>query len=127
MARLEADLVKQIKSRLSSGSLSGSIIWWMRIQVGSFKVDGRYIKTPLEMRGTPDFIAVVRNKQGNITVLFIEAKSDTGTLREEQLHFAQKYSKEKDMRVITVRDINYLNTILNEIEYDRLQELPDIL
>lgn len=95
----------------------------MRLQVGSFKVDGRYIRTAKELVGTPDFIALVRNKQDNITALFIEAKSDTGCLRPEQKAFSDKYNKFKDVAVVMIRDIKELNAHLDLIEKDLVNEM----
>lgn len=117
----EADLMQQIKSRLNLWQMTGDVVWWTRLQSGSINLGQRWVR--LAEKGTPDFVAVIRNKQQNIAVLFIEAKSLKGKLTLEQKEFNHKYNKYKDVFVATVDHIDCLKSIVNTLAYDRLQDI----
>lgn len=127
MAKLERDLVNEINTYLR-GADSKTILFWMRVHLGSFRNDfGVRIMTRKELVGTPDFLIVVWNKQKGLSIIFAEAKSDTGNLRTEQEEFFNRYSKIENIHPLVIRDIQELKNIINKIAYDRVQELPDIL
>ena len=121
---LEKDLMKQISHRLDLYKGMGQVEWWARLQSG--KVKNIYSNTWIRLcdKGTPDYIALIRNKQEGITVLFIEAKSDTGYLRKEQLRFIDKHSK-KDILVLVVKDIKHLNDMIDMIAKDVTKEMAE--
>lgn len=127
MPKLERDLITEINKYLNASD-NRVVLFWMRVHLGSFKNDfGVRIMTRKELVGTPDFLIIVWNKNKGLSVVFAEAKSDTGSLRPEQEIFHDKYSKIKDIHPVIIRDIQELKDIINEISYDRVQELPDIL
>lgn len=107
MARLERDLMTQIKNRLGVYKCSGECIWFFRIPSGKAKVGTYYIN--LAEAGTPDYVALIRNREDNITVLFLEAKSDTGKLSSKQSDFMNKYNRKPGICVLEIRDINTLD------------------
>lgn len=119
---LEKEVVKQIDQDLSIRNMMGEVEWYTRLNSGKVRTQfGSWIK--LCESGTPDFIALVRNKQNGITVLFIEAKGEGGSLRTEQIRFAEVHNKKKDFFVIKVDDISQLRTFINEIAVDKLEEI----
>jgi hypothetical protein len=127
MAKLERDLIDEINKYLRSSD-NKTVLFWMRVHLGSFRNDfGVRIMTRKELVGTPDFLIVVWNKQKGLSIIFAEAKSDTGNLRKEQEEFFNKYSKIENIHPLVIRDIKELKNIINKIAYDRAQELPDIL
>lgn len=124
--KLEKDLNKSIREVLSLYMFTKTIIWWTRLNTGKIKTEyGKYIQ--LCDKGTPDFIVLTKNKNNNISVLFIEAKSDTGELRAEQEAFFNKYKETEGIYPVVIRDINELKAVINRVSYDRLQELTDLL
>ncbi|OPZ89195.1 MAG: hypothetical protein BWY74_02831 [Firmicutes bacterium ADurb.Bin419] len=127
MAKLERDLIDEINKYLRSSD-NKTVLFWMRVHLGSFRNDfGVRIMTRKELVGTPDFLIVVWNKQKGLSIIFAEAKSDTGNLRTEQEEFFNRYSKIENIHPLVIRDIQELKNIINKIAYDRVQELPDIL
>ena len=127
MAKLERDLIDEINKYLKESD-GKTVLFWMRVHLGSFRNDfGVRIMTRKELVGTPDFLIVVWNKQKGLSIIFAEAKSDTGNLRKEQEEFFNKYSKIENIHPLVIRDIKELKNIINKIAYDRAQELPDIL
>lgn len=127
MAKLERDLIDEINKYLKESD-GKTVLFWMRVHLGSFRNDfGVRIMTRKELVGTPDFLIVVWNKQKGLSIIFAEAKSDTGNLRTEQEEFFNRYSKIENIHPLVIRDIQELKNIINKIAYDRVQELPDIL
>lgn len=119
---LERDLSKSIRIALDGYQMCGEVEWWMRINSGSIKsVYGGYLK--LAPEGTPDFIAVIRNKEGGLSVVFVEAKGQTGQLRPSQVVFSEKYNKKKDIYVIKVSDVKELHKFINEIALDTTENI----
>lgn len=115
--KLERDLMKQISQRLSVYTLTGEVQWWTRLNSGKVKTYyGSFIK--LCDKNTPDFLALIRDRQDTITALFIEAKSDTGTVEKGQIAFADKYNRKDNIRVITLRDIKELDTWVDKYAKD---------
>lgn len=108
----EKEVMAEIKICLDSWSVSGDVIWWERLQSLKIRHQGYWIKGCKS--GTPDFIAIIRNCEDNISVLFIEAKSDTGQLRPEQKLFASKNTV-KDVYCITARCRKDVSDILLSI------------
>lgn len=120
----ESDLMKKISQRLSIYQMTGEVEWYGRLN--SLKVKTIYggIVQGLP-KGTPDYIAIIRNKQDNLTILFIEAKSDVGKLRQEQKDFKHKYETKSGFMVSVIREISELDAIINSIGKDFVANLPD--
>lgn len=78
-------------------------------------------------RGTPDILALVRNRQDGITALFLELKSDTGKLRPEQEKFYQDYNKKQGIVVMVVTEVRQLNEWINKYAKDFVAFLPSEL
>lgn len=116
MVSLEKDVVKEIRSCLISWHFDGTVVYWERLNSGKVQSGPHWIR--MCRIGTPDFIAVVRNKQDNLSVVFIECKSDTGKLRKEQQDFVDKYNVLKDVYVITVRCRKDLVDVLLKVGRD---------
>jgi hypothetical protein len=121
MVKLERDIIKQIQQRLGVYQCTGEVEWFSRMNSGNVKTSfGSYIK--LCERGTPDFLALVNGKEGLIA-LFIEAKSESGTLRPEQLAFMTKYQSHPYINMIVVKDIEKLNQFIDLYAVDRTKEM----
>lgn len=124
--RLERSLMKLIDQQLGIYEMSGEVAYWIRINAGRVKTYyGSYLR--LANKGTPDYLALIRNRQDNITALFIEAKSDTGKLRKDQKEFQIKYNKRKDINTITIKDIKELINWIEKNAKDFVSQLPSSL
>lgn len=115
--------MKQIRSRLSLWQMTGVVEWGERLQSGKIRVGHHFVT--MSAKGTPDFVVVLRNRDRNLSLLFIEAKSDTGKVRPDQMAFISKYNNGKDIHSIVVRDIKTLDDFINRLGVDKVSELPD--
>ena len=95
--------MKSIHQRLSIYEITGEVIWFGRLNSLKVKtITGKWVQgLP---KGTPDWLALIRNRQDVVSALFIECKSDSGRLRKEQSLFHDKYNKKKGVFVIEIRD-----------------------
>ena len=121
--KLERDLIKQIQQRLSIYQQTGYIEWWSRLNSGSVKT---YYGSHIKMcdKGTPDFLALVNGKEGLIA-LFIEAKSESGTLRPEQMAFMTKYQSHPYINMLVVNDIEKLNQFIDLYAVDKTKDMDN--
>ena len=121
--KLEKELMKQIKDRLSIYELTGEVIWYGRLNSLEVKTiyGGRIKGMP---KGTPDYLALVRGRANNILALFIEAKSNTGKVRIEQSIFINKYGTKEGVFVMILRDIRDLDKWINKNAKDFVDGLP---
>lgn len=124
---LEKEIMGNVKETLESHKFSGSVIHYHRINSGLIKnsYTGSWVR--MDKKGTPDWLVIVRNKENNISIIYIECKSEHGKQTKEQIEFQNKYSKQKDIYYLVIRDINELKAVINKVSYDRLQELTDLL
>jgi hypothetical protein len=121
--KLEKDLIKQIDVILSQRQLTGEVEFSTRLNSGTVKTYyGSYVK--LCKSGTPDFLALVRGREDKILALFIEAKSDTGRLRQDQEIFKQKYGYKEGFWFLELRDINELIKWFDKYAKDFVELLP---
>lgn len=120
--KLEKDLVKQVKNSLSVLKMMGDIEWFSRLNSG--KVQTKY-GSWIQMCDvdTPDFIAILRDKDKSLCVIFIECKSDTGSLSNGQVKFKNEYDKKKGFYFLELRDIKSLQTFINDLGYNRLNDI----
>lgn len=126
MVKLERDLSKQICELLEVYKLTGECEWWIRLNSGHVKTYyGSYIK--LAAKGTPDFLALMRNRENSITALFIEAKSNKGKLRKEQVEFNNKYNHKSNLSVITITEIYHLKEWIDKYAKNFVSFLPTTL
>lgn len=123
MPKLESEIMKQIKNSLDMYKMTGVVEWWERLQSGKVRV-GRYF-VRMSAKGTPDFVVVLRNRSRNLSLIFIEAKSDTGQVRPDQISFISKYNNGRDIHSIVIRDIRTLDEFINRLGVDKVSELPD--
>lgn len=121
----ESELMPSIRKRLEIYILSGPVIWFERLQSFKIRHYGNWMQGC--KTGTPDWVVVLRNSMKNISIIFLEAKSDTGTQRKEQKEFELKHHNGKDILYYVIREPRQVDHIINELGYDRLQDLPDIL
>lgn len=124
MVKLEKTLMKQVIQQLDLYQHHKVLLWWGRLQ--SLKVRsrmGHWIQgCP---KGTPDFLALMRNQHNGITGVFIETKSDTGVIRPEQLAFMQKYKDCNDIQVLIIRDISELKQYIDMYGIDTMLEFKN--
>lgn len=121
--KLEKDLQKSIQQRLEIYQLTGEVVWWGRLN--SLKVKtlmGSWIQgCP---KGTPDIIALIRNKQQGLTALFLELKSESGQMTTEQREFWSKYNRKSDVVVLEIREPKQLDDWINDHSIDFTEDLP---
>lgn len=120
--KLEKEIMKQIGQRLSIYRLTGECIWHHRIQSGQAKVGEYYIR--LAEAGTPDWFAIIRGRNNEILALFIEAKSDTGKLREIQQKFIDRFIGKADVHILIIRDIKDLDKWIGKYAKNFVNLLP---
>lgn len=108
MGKLEKDLFHSIKQRLNLYQMTGECEWWGRLN--SLKVKTIYggIVQGLP-KGTPDILALIRNRQEGLTALFLELKSDTGKLRKEQIEFRERYHRRAGFVFMEIREVKELD------------------
>ena len=118
----EAEISRDVRNCLDTWSISGVVLWHMRINSGSVRSihSGRWLK--LAEKGTPDHIAIVLSRYKKILVVFIEVKTDKGRLTNEQALFADKYNKYDDFYVLKITDRKQLDVFLSEHGIDTLDE-----
>lgn len=120
--KLERDIMKQISQRLGTYKLCGEVVWYHRIQAGKAKIGSYYIQ--LAESGTPDYFALIRGRNDGLLALFIEAKSDTGVLRQCQNEFISKFMGKKDIYILVMRDISELDKWIDKHAKDFVNLLP---
>lgn len=126
MGKLEKDVMKSVHQRLTVWRMSGEVINFHRLNSGKVRNmhTGSWIN--LGEKDTPDWIVMLRNTNKNITVIYIECKSDTGKLTPGQLVFYAKYNKLDDVYVIKITDIKDLDNFINIHSVNRINELDSI-
>ena len=120
--KLEKDLMLQIKNRLGVYRLTGEVVWHHRIQSGKAQVGKYFIN--LAESGTPDYFSLIRMRDDSLGALFIEAKSDSGTLRQAQQEFINKFMGKKDVHILILRDIKELDKWIDKYAKDFVNLLP---
>lgn len=118
----EADVLANVKNVLMLLEKTGDIIWWERLATGRIKTEyGSWMQ--LCRKGTPDVVVVIRNRNNWISIMFVECKSSTGTLRGEQKDFKEKMSREPDVYYEVVTDHRMLVKRILDIAKDRLSAI----
>lgn len=120
--KLEKTLMKQVSQRLAIWQLSGSVIWYSRLNSGRVKT---YFGSWIKMcdTGTPDWLCLVRGDDYRIKALFIECKSTTGRASTHQLKFMKKYNNVDDVEVIILNDIEFLDYWMDKYSIDRVKDI----
>ncbi len=92
----EAQVLSKVTKKLQFLKITGDIVWYTRLQ------SGRIGNITLNRAGTPDLMALVNNRDGTISALFIEVKrSGIKRLRYEQkIFFEEMEGKPKTMCAI---------------------------
>jgi hypothetical protein len=121
VVKLEKDLMSKISKRLDLYRFTGEVCWYSRLQCGKIRVGSYFVK--MCDKGTPDWLALVRNREDRLTALFIEAKSDSGCLRKEQSEFISTNTKH-DIHILVCTDISQLITWIDKNAKDFVDLLP---
>ena len=101
----EAEVLKQVLSKLKSLELTGSVVWHSRINSGKVKTGMYYLN--LCAAGTPDIIAIVRAIDGKVAVLFLECKrSGVKKLRFEQQRFFNYMADHPGVKCAVINDVS---------------------
>lgn len=120
MSKLEKEVLQQVRKSLESWQITKVVIWYERLQSGMVRKGAHYVR--MCAPGTPDFISIYRKLDGNVGVLFIECKSDTGKLRTDQIKFKYKFCKgELDFMVCT--DVSQVNSFFNTNGIDYVKDI----
>lgn len=124
--RFEKELMLQVKQRLSIFEMTGEILWYGRLNSLEVKTiyGGRIKGCP---KGTPDWLALVRGRSNNILALFIECKSNTGTVRPSQTEFINKYGTKEGLFTMVLRDIGDLDKWIDRNAKNFVDGLPTSL
>lgn len=125
--RLEKQLMKILENRLSVLRMTGEVINFHRLNSG--KVKNIYTNSWINLgdKDNPDWIALIRNRENNITLLYIECKSDTGKLRPGQESFIKRYSNKEDVVCMLLRDIKEFDNWIDKYSKNFVNLLPSEL
>lgn len=125
MLKLEKEVSKDVKKSLLKWKSSGEIINFHRLNSGNVETKwGSHVY--LGDEDTPDWIALVRNSDKSISVVYVEVKREHGgRLTDGQVLFSDKYNKLKDVYVLKITDAYNLDAFINYIAIDRIKEMPD--
>ena len=118
--------MQSVAKRLEVYKFSKVILWWERLNSGKVRTEyGSWVQ--MCQKGTPDFIAVIYDKNKNIKVLFFECKRSDGkgTIRLEQKIFMQEMEKYKDIHCHIIENPKEVDAIINKLGYDSTVELPE--
>lgn len=121
----EKEVITAIRKRLEVYEHCKVVVWHDRIQSGAIRIGAHRMR--LAKAGTPDFIAVIRNTSKNLSLFFIEAKGDGGTLRDTQIEFRDKYFGIKDVHYLVCNHPKQIDEFIGTYGYDYTQELPDMV
>lgn len=118
----ESEVSRKVRKTLESLENTGDILWFSRLNSGKVRTEyGSWIK--LCNKGTPDYIAIVVNKNRNISLLWIECKSSEGKLRPDQIEFKDKHTKHRDIHYFLISEPSTLCEKILAISYDRLNDI----
>lgn len=125
--KLEKDLMNILENRLLILRMTGEVINFHRLNSG--KVKNIYTNSWIKLgeKDNPDWIVLVRNREDNITLLYIECKSDTGKLRPGQENFIKRHANNTDVFCMLLRDIKDFDTWVDKYSKDFVNMLPNEL
>jgi hypothetical protein len=102
----------------------GVVVWFSRLQSGAVKVVKGWKNKRHEhymqlcRKGTPDIMAVLNDG----TVLWLELKTKTGTIRPEQEEFRSTMSNVKGHLCLIVRGAEEIEKLLEEYKKGRTND-----
>ena len=119
----ESEVIKDISSALSQLEGAGDCLWFSRLQCGKVKTEwGSWLQ--LCKPGVHDFIAVIRSPEGNIRLLFIEAKRPgINKYRPTQEDFKRNYSKHRDIMFLLATSGKEVTRFVLDNCYSRLNDI----
>ena len=124
MGKLEADVKRSIYKKLINLETMGYILWTERLQSGQIHNGNQHIY--MSRSGTPDFIVVMINKEGRLTVIFIEAKKEgvfelrSGVQAEWRAKYGGLHS---DMIYIIAQSVSEVSGIINTVGIDHVARM----
>lgn len=119
---VEKEVMLQVKKILSQYEQTGEVEWWERLNSGKVRIGAHYIS--MCRKGTPDFIAIIRNYSKQLSVVFIECKSDKGKLSSDQVDFCNNYNIKSGFHILKISNPLELRSFINSVSYDFIQDLP---
>lgn len=126
MGNLEKDVISGVKERLKIWEFHKIVLWADRLNSGRVKTEyGTWVQ--MCQKGTPDYLAIIRNKDNGLSMLWFECKSDTGRLRPEQEIFRNRFKSVKDVHYYVIDNPKMVDIIISDLGINRLNELPDNL
>lgn len=122
--KLEAVVKKEIHAKLKTLERFGHILWYERLQSGQIHNGDQHVY--MCRPGTPDFICVLVNKRGVLTVLFIEAKREGVFLArkgvQQQWH-DKYYNLHTDMIYIIAQSVDDMMETILHVGIDRVEAI----
>lgn len=124
----ENDVKSSVIKQLELWEMTGDIIWWERLNCGKVRTQyGSWMQ--LCRAGTPDLVAVYKNKDGDLNIVFIELKaSNINRARSTQNEFIESYgNKHNNFRIIIVNNpVEFKRTFLSD-SYNSVKDITDFL
>lgn len=126
--RLEKDVKREIYNKLEFLERMNHILWFERLQSCQIHNGNQHIY--MCRPGTSDFICVLTNKKGSLSVIFIEAKRE-GVYKERvgaQAEFRKSYDGiHEDIIYCVVQSVDDLMSVIDKIwisPVDKIQFIP---
>lgn len=122
MAKKEADLLKELKTKFKWWELCKTIVWWGRLNSGKFQtIHHTWVQG--FPKGTPDFVTFVRDKNGGGSLIFFECKADGGKLRPDQIAFIKKYHNNDNIYCYEVTSVDEVSAYIKQHAEDPTQQI----
>lgn len=121
---LEKDVLKSVGQRLSTWEMSGEVVWYERLQCGRVKTAyGSWVN--MCRSGTPDYVAIIRNKTKNLDLLFLECKraDGRGKLSDVQITFQNKYRNVENVHYLIIDHPDYVDVYIDNIAFDQIKDI----
>jgi hypothetical protein len=120
----EGKAKSEVKKALELLELTGDVLWYERLNSGTIQNGNQFIW--LCRSGTPDFISVFIDKDGNLMVCFIEVKraDKKANYSDNQKEFVCKYEwKHKNIIVLLVQSGDQVKKEILSRSYDRVRHI----
>ena len=119
----ESEFNKALKESLELFEYHKTIEWWERLQSGKVQtINMGWVQ--LCRKNTPDWIVAYYDRQNNLSILFIEGKSDSGMklIKTGQNEFMESFNKRRFFNVIRTNSVEEVKNFINENSFDKMKK-----
>ena len=119
----ESEFNTDLKEALTLFEYHKTIEWWERLQSGKVQtVNMGWVQ--LCRKNTPDWVVAFYDRENNLSILFIEGKSESGMaiIKPGQNEFMESFNKRKSFKVIRTNSVEEVKNYINENSFDRMKK-----